>query len=242
MSQKVLVVDDVNMFLDLMKDYLKLSSVKVFQAKNGEEALKICREERPHLVFMDLHMPVMNGADCCRAIKAEKELAATPVVLITSEGKDLDRWECRKAGCDGFITKPLDRHVFLEMARSLLPTIERRDLRIPCRFNIKYRAFGITRSGFVADLSQYGMYLCNDHPVEQDAVIDLVFALPEPIGSVIQTQGRVAWINNHGQRQKASMPVGFGVEFVSLSEEAAAAIARYIDHETKSTSPVWRAS
>jgi len=242
MSQKVLIVDDVNMFLDLMKDYLKLSSIKVLQAKNGEEALAVCREERPHLVFMDLHMPVMNGADCCRAIKADKELAATQVVLITSEGKDVDRWECRKAGCNGFITKPLDRHIFLEMARSLLPTIERRDLRIACRFNVKYRAFGVTQSGSVADLSQYGMYIVSEYPVEQEAAIELVFALPEPIGSVIQTKARVAWLNNHGRRQKTSMPVGFGVEFVALTEEAAANIARFIDHETKTTSPVWTAS
>lgn len=229
MSRKVLIVDDVAMFVQLEKDYLQLSAVKIFTARDGQEALQICQDERPDLVFMDLHMPVMNGADCCHSIKKNKRLQAISVVLITSEGKEGDRRLCLEAGCDDFLTKPLDRKLFLESARKLLPTIDRRDRRISCRCNIKYRAFGFTISGLVANLSRHGLYLGSDFAVDQGAMIDLIFALPEPDGSIIQTKGRVAWLNSKDKQLKSSLPPGFGVEFVSLPDQAAQSLARFVE-------------
>ena len=233
-ASKVLLVDDVSMFIELEKDYLQLSAVNVFTARDGEEALRICRVERPDLVFMDLHMPLMNGAECCRAIKRDSQLASA-VVLITSEGKDADRRICLEAGCDDFLTKPLDRQVFLETARKLLPSIDRRDMRANCRFNVKFRAFGITLSGFAANLSQNGLYLAADVEVEKGTQVDLIFALPEPIGSIVQAKGRVAWLNTSKARRKPALPEGFGVEFLSLSEEAAQQIGRYLESMKKPT-------
>ena len=227
MASKVLLVDDVSMFIALEKDYLQLSAVNVLTARDGQEALKICQSERPELVFMDLHMPLMNGAECCRAIKNDPQLS-TAVVLITSEGKEADRRLCLEAGCDDFLTKPLDRQVFLETARKLLPAIDRRDNRGNCRFNVKFRAFGITLSGFAANLSQNGMYVAADVQVEKGAQLDLIFALPEPVASIVQAKGRIAWLNTSKARKKPSLPEGFGVEFISLSNEAREQIGRYI--------------
>ena len=231
MAQKVLIVDDVSMFVELEKDYLQLSSVKILTARNGQEALGICREERPDLVFMDLHMPLMNGAECCRAIKRDSQLKATAVVMIASEGKDADRQLCLEAGCDDFLTKPLDRVIFLDAARRLLPAIDRRDRRINCRFNVKFRAFGLTLSGSAVNLSLHGIYLGSDFAVELGTLIDLIFALPEPDGSIIQTKARVAWANTKEVRLKPSLPFGFGVEFVSLPEEAARKLGGFIEKE-----------
>lgn len=86
-DSKILLVDDVNMFLELQKTFLKLSSVHLFTAQDGVEALQVMRKERPSLVFMDLHMPRMDGAECCARMKADAESKAIPVVMITSEGK-----------------------------------------------------------------------------------------------------------------------------------------------------------
>lgn len=241
MANKVLLVDDVSMFLELERSYLQLSAVNILTARDGKEALDICRAERPDLVFMDLQMPVMNGAESCRAIKKDPRLSC-PVVLITSEGKEADRQLCLQAGCDDFITKPLDRLVFLETARRLLPAIERREMRVNCRFNVKFRAFNITLSGFAQNLSQNGLYLVADIEVEKGSQIDLIFALPEPAGSIIQAKGRVAWLNITQQRRKTSLPEGFGVEFIALSVEAREQISRYIESLRNPTSPVWRAS
>ena len=235
MTQKVLLVDDVSMFVELQKDYLQLSSVSILTARDGKEALKICQTERPVLVFMDLHMPVMNGADCCKALKKDQQLKATSVVLITSEGKDEDRSLCLAAGCDDFLTKPLDRHVFLEAARKLLPAIDRRDKRVACHIKVKYRAFGVTLSGYISDLSQNGIYLATEHHLERGAILDLIFALPEPQGGIVQLRGRVAWLNTKRARHKESLAEGFGVEFLTPTDETTRELARFIDGELKIT-------
>lgn len=231
MTKKVLLVDDVSMFLELEKDYLQQSAVNILTARDGMEALNICQSQRPAIVFMDLHMPKMNGADCCRAIKKDQQLQSTAVVLITSEGKDTDRLLCLSAGCDEFITKPLDRDVFLATARKLLPAIDRRDRRVTCRLKVKYRAFGITLSGYIINLSGNGVYIATDSHVEKGALLDLIFALPEPSGLIIQTKARIAWVNSKKARQKPSLPEGFGIEFVSLADEAARELGRFIQSE-----------
>ena len=231
MSQKVLLVDDVSMFLELQKDYLQLSAVNILTARDGKEALKICQSERPFLVFMDLHMPVMNGADCCKALKEDQQLKSTKVILITSEGKDADRSLCLTAGCDDFLTKPLDRNLFLDAARKLLPAIDRRDKRIACHIKVKYRAFGVTLSAYIINMSQNGVYLSTNHDLELGAIVDLIFALPEPQGGIVQLRGRVAWLNTARARQKPTVDQGFGVEFISVPEETKRELARFIEGE-----------
>lgn len=235
MAKTVLLVDDVSMFLELQKDYLQLSAVNIKTARDGMEALQICKMERPAMVVMDLHMPNMNGADCCRAIKRDPELRSTPVILVTSEGKEEDRLTCLNAGCDDFLTKPLDRHIYLEAARRQLPAIDRRDKRIACHLKVKFRAFGITLSGVLVNLSQNGAYLATDSEVAQGTAVDLLFSLPEPSGWIVQTRGRVAWSNGKRLRHKPSLPEGFGVEFVDPPEEAAREIGRYIESEMSFT-------
>lgn len=231
MTKKVLLVDDVSMFIELEKDYLQHSAVSVLTARDGQQALAICQKERPGLVFMDLHMPVMNGAECCKAIKQDRQLEGTKVVLITSEGKESDRLLCLNAECDGFLTKPLDRQIFLDTARQLLPAIDRREVRASCRLNVKYRAFGVTLSGYIANLSQSGAYIVTGSEVAKDAEVDLIFALPEPGSLIVQTRARVAWLNSKKTRRKPSLAEGFGVEFVALPEEAARKIGRFIESE-----------
>jgi CheY-like chemotaxis protein len=234
MAKKVLLVDDVSMFLELQKEYLQLSAVDIITARDGKEALELCLAERPVLVCMDLHMPLMNGAECCKALKMHPQLKSTGVILITSEGKEQDRELCLAAGCDGFLTKPLDRAIYLEEARKLLPAIDRRDKRVACHLRAKYRVFGLTLSGYILNLSQNGTYLATDHEVEKGAVLDLIFALPEPYNSIIQLRGRVAWLNTKQHRQKEALPTGFGVEFLSNSEETVRDLAGFIDLEPAS--------
>lgn len=229
MADKVLLVDDVNMFLELQKGFLQHSAVRILTARNGEEALAVCESERPALVFMDLHMPVMSGADCCKAIKQDRFLKKTPVVLITSEGKDADRRSCLEAGCDEFLTKPLDRQVFLDTARRLLPTVNRRDRRIGCRIKANFQAFGVTLSGFIVDISHGGLYLAGEAMLNQGTMLDLVFALPDPIGSIVTAKGRVAWTNTRKMRRKPCLPEGVGIEFTSVNEEAARELDRFLD-------------
>lgn len=119
-NAKILLIDDIDMFLYMQKTFLKLSSVNLFAARNGLEALESTRKERPSLIFMGLHMPTMDDAVCCARIKADRGLKSLPVVMITSKGKE-DQEICIKSGCDAFLTKPLDRARYLATALKYLP-------------------------------------------------------------------------------------------------------------------------
>ena len=121
-TTKILLVDDTKLFLKLEREYLKQSSVVILTAENGRQALEIARNERPDLIYMDLNMPEMDGATCCAALKADPELRSIPVILVTTAGMSESVEQCKHAGCDGFLTKPIDRKTFLEMGRKFLST------------------------------------------------------------------------------------------------------------------------
>jgi len=228
MILKILLVDDVNMFLELQKTFLKLSSVHLLTARNGLEAIEVARKERPSLIFMDLHMPLMNGAECCARIKADPDFKSLPVVMITSEGKAEDREICFKAGCDDFLTKPLDRALYLATARKYLPDINRRDIRVPCQSRVKFRAFGMTLSGDLLNISKNGIYVATDYEMEHGTAIEIFFSLPDGSGTVIQARGKVSWLNNSKARNKLELRQGFGVEFTTITDESRVALESFI--------------
>ena len=119
---RILLVDDVRLFLELEKSFLHLAQAKILTAANGEEALAVVRKERPDLVFLDLYMPVLDGAACCSAIKSDPEISTTPVIMVTTGGKPEEVEQCRAAGCDGLLTKPVDRSAFLDMVSRFIPS------------------------------------------------------------------------------------------------------------------------
>ena len=122
---RILLVDDVRLFLELEKSYLNLTQAQVLTAANGQEALELVRSMRPDLVFLDLYMPVLDGAACCTAIKGDPELVAIPVVMVTTGGKPEEVELCRAAGCDGLLTKPIDRSAFLDTVSRFIPSFNR---------------------------------------------------------------------------------------------------------------------
>jgi len=119
---RILLVDDVKLFLELEKSYLHLSHSVVLTAATGEEALETARRERPDLIFLDLYMPGMDGAACCSILKGDPDLSAIPVVMVTTGGRPEEVAQCRAAGCDGLLTKPVDRVAFLEMVARFIPS------------------------------------------------------------------------------------------------------------------------
>lgn len=129
---KILLVDDVQLILELEKSFLKNLPASILTARNGQEALELIRQERPDLVYMDMNMPVMDGPTCCAAIKSDPDIGATPVIMVTTAGQQGDEAHCRRAGCDDFMTKPIDRREFLDKGRRLIAAMDRREHRVAC--------------------------------------------------------------------------------------------------------------
>jgi len=228
-TPKILLVDDVNMFLELEKSFLKISPVRVFTANDGLQALEVIKKEHPDLVFMDLNMPNMNGAECCAAVKADSLLKNTTIIIVTTAGKAEDREICTKAGCDDFLNKPVERKSFLDMARKYLELVDRREQRVTCHTEVTIKADGITMTGESLNISERGIYLAVDYAPMLGNVLDLKFTLPDDQQCVIETRGRVAWLNTKNERNRPAIPEGVGVEMIGLKAEALQAIQHYVD-------------
>ena len=98
-TAKILLVDDVDFFLEMEKDYLRQTPAEVLVAGNGRIAIEQAEQHRPDLIFMDVNMPVMDGLTCCRKLKANQRLKDIPVVMVFAPNGNLDEAACRAAGC-----------------------------------------------------------------------------------------------------------------------------------------------
>ena len=222
MNEIILLVDDVQMFIDIEKEYLQHSPVEILTAKDGLEALQVIRDRRPDLVFMDIHMPNMDGIDCCRAIKSDASLVNITVVMVTAKDSEEEQINAFSAGCDQFITKPLDRDYFLSVARSFIPSINRRGKRLETRINavcdIHNELFPCT----IHDLGIGGAFVACEHFAIPKSAVQLTFTLPD--GAMIECQGRIAWVN----RDSSVKTRGFGVQFALLTPHAKEALTKLI--------------
>jgi CheY-like chemotaxis protein len=207
MERTILLVDDVRLFLEIQKEFLKNSAVQVLTAKNGLDALQVISNKRPDLIFMDLEMPEMNGADCCRAIKSNPDSAGIPVVMITAKGDRTNQERCSCAGCNGFLTKPLDRRVFLETAGRFVPDIERRTERLALNLPAIIQSRGATLPCTMRNLSAGGAYLAAEWQIEVGRVIRIGFTLPD--GAQLECQGTVVWCREPGGEHLNEFGVNF---------------------------------
>ena len=228
---KILLVDDTRLVLELEKSFLKLSHVEVLTAGNGAEALELIRRDPPDLIFMDMNMPVMDGIACCTELKADPFLGSIPVIMLTTAGREGDRERAKQAGCDDFLTKPIDRREFLEMARRYTDAVDRRDLRIPCQFPAIFLLDDSPIGAQVMDIGDGGVFLASHEPVCLDTLIRVALYLPDANPQLRELAGKVAWINEDGKRVNLTLPTGFGVEFLELEERERSALKHLVDSE-----------
>ncbi|MEA5113779.1 MAG: response regulator [Geobacteraceae bacterium] len=228
MPGNILIVDDVIMFLEIQKGFLKMSSLNILCARDGSEALGIARENKPDLIITDLHMPGMNGSDLCMAIKRDRELAEIPVVMTTSAGKTEDHEACRKSGCDALLTKPFERSSYLNTVRRFIPELDRRETRYPFEATVRFQAFRVNMTGTILNLSRNGLYIATDYALETGTEITLVFSLDKEGNSLVQAKGLVRWRNDGEGRGKNGFPTGFGIEFIAFAGESRGNLNRYL--------------
>ena len=120
---KVLLVEDNEMNRDMLSRRLIRKGFEVSVALDGAEALQAALAEVPALILMDMSLPVMDGWEATRRIKAEAATAAIPVIGLTAHAMDGDREKCLAAGCDDYDTKPVDLPRLLEKMLAQLSRI-----------------------------------------------------------------------------------------------------------------------
>jgi len=119
-KKKILVVDDTEWNRDLMVQLLEDEYI-ILQAVDGEDGVRKAEEEKPDLILMDLGMPVMDGWEATRKIKANEALKHIPIIAVTSHAMVGDEIDARKAGCDDYLSKPVDDEELLKKIKKFLP-------------------------------------------------------------------------------------------------------------------------
>ena len=116
----VLIVEDNEKNLKLVRDVLQVKGYQTVEAGSGEDGLKLARERKPDLVLMDIQLPGMSGIDALKALRADTVTASIPVVAITASVMQQDRQQIVSAGFDGFIEKPVNLKNLLETVQGAL--------------------------------------------------------------------------------------------------------------------------
>lgn len=121
MSQRtILVVDDEPFICRSLTFVLRKDNYKVFEARNGEEALAAIKEHKPDLVFLDVMMPKINGFEVTERVRSDPALAHVKIILLTAKGQESDREVGKTAGANDYMTKPFSPTKILERAREIL--------------------------------------------------------------------------------------------------------------------------
>ncbi len=105
---KVLLVEDNEMNRDMLSRRLERRGFEVVIAVDGAEGVALSKSHKPDIVLMDMSLPVMNGWDATRAIKADPDTSAMPVIALTAHSMPGDREKAMEAGCDDYDVKPVE--------------------------------------------------------------------------------------------------------------------------------------
>ncbi len=119
MNRNVLLVDDVELFLEIEKKFLEGKGLLVHLARDGHQATELARSLKPAIIIMDNLMPRKNGLQACQELKASPETREIPIIMVTAEESRDIAEECFKAGADMVITKPIRRDELLSAIDSL---------------------------------------------------------------------------------------------------------------------------
>ena len=125
----LLVVDDNQDLIDFLRDTMKAHFKQVYTAADGVEALEIVRKYQPDIVVSDVMMPRMNGYELCKQIKENIDISHIPVILLTARDDEQSQLHGYKIGADGYLTKPFEEEMLLELIRSRLRNREQTKVR-----------------------------------------------------------------------------------------------------------------
>jgi CheY-like chemotaxis protein len=118
---KILVVEDNELNRDMLSRRLERRGYQVIVAVDGQEGVAMARSEAPDLVLMDMSLPVMDGWESTRQLKAAPETRSIPVIALTAHAMAGDREKAMEAGCDDYDTKPLEFPRLMAKIEALLP-------------------------------------------------------------------------------------------------------------------------
>lgn len=119
-EEKILIVDDEEHIVELIKFNLEKNKYNVIVAHNGLEAIKLAKKEMPQLMLLDLMLPGMDGYDICKEIRKDPNLSGMPIIMITAKSEEFDKILGLELGADDYITKPFSVRELMARVKAVL--------------------------------------------------------------------------------------------------------------------------
>ena len=117
---KILVVDDEPDIIEILQFNLENEGYQVFSAVNGKEALKLAEMHIPHLIILDLMMPVMDGIETCERLRMDKKFNNSLIMFLSARGEDYSQVAAFESGADDYVTKPIKPRILNSKVKALL--------------------------------------------------------------------------------------------------------------------------
>jgi two-component system, cell cycle response regulator DivK len=121
MEKSILIIEDNEQNMYLVTFILEKNGFRVFQARSGDEGVRLAEKTEPNLILLDIQLPVMDGYAVARALRLKPALEKTPIIAVTSFAMPGDREQALAAGCTGYIEKPIDPDTFITQVNQHLP-------------------------------------------------------------------------------------------------------------------------
>jgi DNA-binding response OmpR family regulator len=120
MKQRVLIADDEPNIVISLEFLMEQSGYEIRTVANGDDALRVAREFRPHLLLLDIMLPLKNGFEVCQVIRESPELNPVKIIMLTAKGRETEVAKGLALGADAYITKPFATRELLEAVKRLL--------------------------------------------------------------------------------------------------------------------------
>lgn len=120
MTHKVMIVEDNELNMKLFHDLLESRGYDIIETRDGMEALKMARSERPDLILMDIQLPEVSGLEVTKWIKEDDDLKHIPIIAVTAFAMKGDEEKIREGGCEAYIAKPISVSSFLATVEQFL--------------------------------------------------------------------------------------------------------------------------
>ncbi|PLX99600.1 MAG: hypothetical protein C0623_08860 [Desulfuromonas sp.] len=176
---KILLVDDVELFLELEKSLLVELGHEIFTAMSGEEVLERIDSISPDLILLDLYMSGIDGDEVCRRLRKTAKWKALPIVMVTAAGRRNEVEKCLQSGCDDYVTKPVSKQELIEKVQRLLGKVKARKApRETVGLPVHLECEAWSGTVWARDISRNGIFLETTIEFKINDIVNVTLDLP----------------------------------------------------------------
>ncbi|MFO8057627.1 MAG: response regulator [bacterium] len=223
MRKKVLLVDDVKLFLRLEETFFKRTGCEIITAESGQQAISSARDNQPDLILLDYIMPDMMGDEVCKQLKTSESTRDIPIMIVSTSADSTDIDKCFEAGATDYVTKPINAKEILSKAASILEVPERVHYRVEVNMQVLGEASGNSFTGLSRNLSRGGVLVECENDLAEGTEVSLQLPLMPEQGTM-SFKGKV--VRNDVDQNSGKYLLG--VKFTELTPEQKSTLSEFI--------------